>query len=88
MRGEVFVMSPIELQSRCKSVPNEPIPRNGHSSPSTPECSFQFGHRQSRKQRRHCEARVIYNVTPGIHTRRGVSRHLSVSDASDGARPL
>jgi len=30
-RGEIFASSPIALQSRCKRVPNEPIPTYGHS---------------------------------------------------------
>jgi len=31
--GEMFPVSPIALQSRCNSVPNEPIPTFGHSWP-------------------------------------------------------
>jgi len=30
-RGEIFAASPMALQSRCKRVPNEPIPTYGHS---------------------------------------------------------
>jgi len=33
MRGEIFAMSPIALQSRCMHVPTEPIPTYGHSWP-------------------------------------------------------
>ena len=51
MRGEVFAVSPIALQSRCKRVPNEPIPTYGHSWPSTPECSSKLGDRPSEKKR-------------------------------------
>jgi len=32
-RGEIFTVAPIELQSQCKRVPNEPIPMYGHSWP-------------------------------------------------------
>jgi hypothetical protein len=32
-RGEIFAASPIALQSRCKRVPNEPIPMYVHSWP-------------------------------------------------------
>jgi len=32
-RGEIFAASPIALQSRCKRVPNEPIPMYGHNWP-------------------------------------------------------
>jgi len=32
-RGEIFAASPVALQSRCKRVPNEPIPTYGHSWP-------------------------------------------------------
>jgi len=32
-RGEIFAVSPIEFQSRCRRVPNEPIPMYGHSWP-------------------------------------------------------
>ena len=35
-QGEIFTASPIALQSRCKRVPNEPIPRYGHSWPQRP----------------------------------------------------
>ena len=43
-RGEVFAVSPIALQFRCKRVPNEPIPTYGHSWPSTQDCSFKIVH--------------------------------------------
>jgi hypothetical protein len=33
MLRQIFVMSPIALQSKCKRVPNEPIPMYGHSWP-------------------------------------------------------
>jgi len=87
-RGEVFAASPIALQSRCKRVANEPIPTYGHSWPSTPECSFKIGDRQSEKKQWNCDGRAICNETRGIGAGRGVSRHRDVSDGSDGPRPL
>ena len=32
-RGDIFPASPVALQSRCKWVPNAPIPMYGHSWP-------------------------------------------------------
>jgi len=87
-RGVVFAASPITLQSRCKRVPNEPIPAYGHSWPSPPECSFKIGHRQSEKKRWNSDRSAMCNATRGIEAARGVIRHWGVSDSSDGARPL
>jgi len=87
-RGVVFAASPIALQSRCKRVPNEPIPTYGHSWPSPPECSFKIGDRQSEKKRWNSDRRAICNVTCGIKAARGVIRHRGVSDGSDRARRL
>jgi hypothetical protein len=87
-RGVVFAASPIALQSRCKRVPNEPIPMYGHIWPSPPECSFQIGDRQSNMKWRNSDWRAICNITRGIKAARGVVRRQSVSDGSDGARPL
>jgi len=53
-----------------------------------PECSFKIGDRQSKKKQWNCNGRVIRNATRGIDAGRRVSRHRSVSDGSDGARPL
>jgi hypothetical protein len=87
-RGEVFSASPIVLQSRCKRVPNERIPTYGHSWPSTPECSFQIGDRQSEKKRLNCDGGAICNATRGIGAGRGVSHHRHFPDGSDGPCPL
>ena len=84
----VFAESPITLQSRCKRVPNEPIPTHGYSWPSTPECSFKIGDRQSEKKRWNCDGRAICNTTLGIGAGHGVSLHRDISDSSDGPRPL
>jgi hypothetical protein len=76
------------LQSQSKRVPNEPIPTYGHRWPSTPECSFKIGDRQSEKKWWNCDGRVICNATCGIGAGRGVSRHRDVSDHSDRLRSL
>jgi len=86
--GEVFEVSPTALQPRCQHVPDEPIPMYGHCWPSTPECSFKIGHRQSEKKRWNCDGRAICNATRGIDAGRGVCHHRGVSAGSDGARPL
>ena len=86
--GEVLAASPIALQFRWKLVPNEPIPTYGHSSPSTPECSFQIGDQQSEKKWWNCNGRVICNEIRGIDAGRRVSCHWDVSGGSDGPRPI
>ena len=87
-RADVFAVSPIALQSRCKRMPNEPIPTYGHSWPSPPECSSEIGDRQSEKKRWNCDGRAICNATHSIDAGHGVRRHRGVSDGSDRARPL
>jgi hypothetical protein len=84
----VFAASPIALQSRCKRMPNERIPMYGHSWPSTPDCSFKIGDRQSENKRSLSDRRAICDATHGIEAGRGVMSHRGVSDGSDGARPL
>jgi hypothetical protein len=81
-------VSPIALPSRCKCVPNGPIPTYGHSLPSMPERSFKIGNQHSEKKRRNCDGRAICNATCCIDAGRGVSRHRDVPDGSDGPRPL
>jgi len=56
--------------------------------PTTPECLFKIGDRQSEKKLRNCDRRAICNATRGIDAGRGAIRHRGVSDGSDGARPL
>jgi len=87
-RGEIFAASPIPLQSRCKQVPNKPIPKYGHSWSSLPEWLFGIGDWQSEKKRWNCDGREICNTTRGIDTGSGVSRHRDDSVCSDGACPL
>jgi hypothetical protein len=87
-RGEVFAASPIAFQSRCKRVPNEPIPTDGPSWPSTPECSLKIWHRQSEEQQWNIDGMAICNATLGIDTGRRVRRHWDVSDGSDRPLPL
>jgi hypothetical protein len=88
MCGLVFAASPIAFHSRCKRVPNEPIPTYGHNWPSTPECSFKIGDRQSEKKQILSDRRAICDTTHGIEAGRGVICHQGVSDGSDGAHPL
>jgi len=87
-QGEVFPASPITLQCRRKRVPNESIPKNGHSWPSTPECSFWLGEWQSEKKRLNCDGREICNAMRGIVAGYGVDSHQDVSDGSDALHPL
>jgi len=56
--------------------------------PTTPECLFKIGDRESEKKLRNCNGRAICNATRGIDAGRGVIRHRGVPDGSDGARPL
>jgi len=87
-RGEVFAVSHIALQFRCKRVPNKPIATYGHSWPSTPECSFTIGERQTDKTQCNSDGRAICYVTRGIDAGRKERHHLGVSDGSDEVRPL
>jgi hypothetical protein len=75
------------VQSRCKCVPNEPIPTYGHNCPQTPECLFKLGDRQSEKKWRDGDQMAICNAMRGIDPGRGVIRHCRVSDGADAARP-
>jgi len=56
--------------------------------PTTPECLFKMGERQSEKKLWNCDRRAICNATRGIDVGRGVIRHRGVSDGSDGVCPL
>jgi hypothetical protein len=88
MWGEVFTASPITLKSRCKHVPNEPIPTYGQIWPSTPECSFHIRDRQSKKKRRNYDGRAICTALCGIGARRRVNCHQDDSNGSDRPHPL
>jgi len=80
---EVLVASLNAVQSRCKSVPNEPSARWGHSWPSTPECSLKIRDWQREKKRWNCNRRMASNATRVIHTVRRVRHHRELSDDSD-----
>jgi len=71
MRGEIFAMSPIKLQSRWKRVPNEPIPMYGHS---WPHCQCVSLTKETQRVRRNVETAI-----GGWYAMRGV---VSVSNGS------
>jgi hypothetical protein len=88
MRGATFAASPISLQSQCKCRPNESIPKSGHRSPSTPECSCEIGERQSEKNRWYRDGMAIWNVTHGIDARHVVIQLWQDYYPSDEPRRL
>jgi len=79
--------------THCNAIPMQVCTQWTHSDvwsqlPTTPQCLFKIGDRQSEKKRRHGDRRAICDATRGLDAGHGVIRHRGVSDGSDGARRL
>ena len=83
----------IRIVTQRLAIPMQALTQWTHSDvlslfATIPEWSFKIGDRQNAKRQWNRDRRAIYNATRCIDAGCGVIRHRSVSDGSDGARPL